>query len=62
MPDALILSAARTPIGWARKGSLTSVDAYELAEVAVTGQSKGHRSLSLTLTTCFSRSPCRAAG
>src|ERR1700731_2489717 len=36
MPDALILSAARTPIGRARKGSLTFVDAYELAEVAVT--------------------------
>ena len=35
MPDALILSAVRTPIGRARKGSLTSVDAYQLAEVAV---------------------------
>jgi acetyl-CoA acetyltransferase family protein len=35
MPEALILSAARTPIGRARKGSLASVDAYELAEVAV---------------------------
>jgi acetyl-CoA acetyltransferase family protein len=35
MPEALILSAARTPIGRARKGSLTSVDAYQLAEVAV---------------------------
>ncbi|MDT5197293.1 MAG: hypothetical protein QOH20_4047 [Mycobacterium sp.] len=35
MPDAFILSAARTPIGRARKGSLTSVDAYQLAEVAV---------------------------
>jgi acetyl-CoA acetyltransferase family protein len=35
MPDAVILSAARTPIGRARKGSLTSVDAYQLAEVAV---------------------------
>jgi acetyl-CoA acetyltransferase family protein len=35
MPDAYILSAARTPIGRARKGSLTSVDAYQLAEVAV---------------------------
>src|ERR1700722_646104 len=33
MPDALILSAARTPIGKARKGSLTSVDAYKLAEL-----------------------------
>jgi acetyl-CoA C-acetyltransferase len=35
MPEALILSAARTPIGRARKGSLASVDAYRLAEVAV---------------------------
>jgi acetyl-CoA C-acetyltransferase len=35
VPDALILAAARTPIGRARKGSLTSVDAYQLAEVAV---------------------------
>ena len=35
MPEALILSAARTPIGRARKGSLKSVDAYQLAEVAV---------------------------
>ncbi|MDT7760692.1 MAG: hypothetical protein QOC63_112 [Mycobacterium sp.] len=35
MPEALILSAARTPIGRASKGSLVSVDAYELAEVAV---------------------------
>ncbi|MBZ4547149.1 acetyl-CoA C-acyltransferase, partial [Mycobacterium avium subsp. hominissuis] len=35
MPDAFILSAARTPIGRARKGSLVSVDAYQLAEIAV---------------------------
>ena len=35
MSEALILSAARTPIGRARKGSLTSIDAYGLAEVAV---------------------------
>src|ERR1700716_2670555 len=35
MPDAFILSAARTPIGRARKGSLTSVDAYQLAEIAI---------------------------
>jgi acetyl-CoA acetyltransferase family protein len=35
MHDAFILSAARTPIGRARKGSLVSVDAYQLAEVAV---------------------------
>ena len=35
MPDAFILSAARTPIGRARKGSLISIDAYQLAEIAV---------------------------
>jgi len=35
MPDAFILSGARTPIGRARKGSLVSLDAYQLAEVAV---------------------------
>jgi acetyl-CoA C-acetyltransferase len=35
MQDAFILSAARTPIGRARKGSLVSVDAYQLAEIAV---------------------------
>jgi acetyl-CoA C-acetyltransferase len=35
MPDALVLSAVRTPIGRARKGSLTTVDAFELAEIAV---------------------------
>jgi len=36
MPDVFVLSAARTPIGRARKGSLTPVDAFALAEVAVT--------------------------
>jgi len=35
MTDALIVSAARTPIGRARKGSLVDVDAFELAKVAV---------------------------
>jgi acetyl-CoA C-acetyltransferase len=35
MTEALILSAARTPIGRARKGALRSVDAYQLAEIAV---------------------------
>jgi acetyl-CoA acetyltransferase family protein len=35
MPDAVVLSAARTPIGRARKGSLANVDAFELAEIAV---------------------------
>lgn len=33
--DAVIVSAARTPIGRARKGSLIGVDAFALAEVAV---------------------------
>jgi acetyl-CoA C-acetyltransferase len=35
MTDALIVSAARTPIGRARKGSLVDVDAFQLARVAV---------------------------
>jgi acetyl-CoA C-acetyltransferase len=35
MPDAFILSAVRTPIGRARKGSLVGVDAFQLAEIAV---------------------------
>jgi acetyl-CoA acetyltransferase family protein len=33
--DAVIVAAARTPIGRARKGSLVGVDAFRLAEVAV---------------------------
>lgn len=35
MTDAVIVSAARTPIGRARKGSLVDVDAFRLAEIAV---------------------------
>ena len=35
MTDAVIVSAARTPIGRAHKGSLVDVDAFQLAEVAV---------------------------
>lgn len=35
MIDAVIVSAARTPIGRAHKGGLVSSDAFELAEVAV---------------------------
>ncbi len=35
MTEAVILSAVRTPIGRARKGSLVDVDAFELAEVVV---------------------------
>jgi acetyl-CoA acetyltransferase family protein len=34
-PDAVILSAARTPIGRSHKGGLVDVDAFALAEVAV---------------------------
>jgi acetyl-CoA acetyltransferase family protein len=33
--DAVIVAAARTPIGRARKGSLVNVDAFELAKIAV---------------------------
>jgi acetyl-CoA C-acetyltransferase len=35
MPEAVIVAAARTPIGRAHKGSLVDVDAFELAETAV---------------------------
>ena len=35
MTDAVIVAAARTPIGRARKGSLVEVDAFELAQIAV---------------------------
>ena len=35
MPEAVIVAAARTPIGRANKGSLVDVDAFTLAEVAV---------------------------
>ena len=35
MTDAVIVSAARTPIGRANKGSLVGVDAFQLAQVAV---------------------------
>jgi acetyl-CoA acetyltransferase family protein len=35
MTDAVILAAARTPIGRANKGSLVDVDAFALAEVVV---------------------------
>jgi len=35
MTDAVIIAAARTPIGRANKGSLVDVDAFELAEVAL---------------------------
>ena len=35
MRDVVIVSAARTPIGTAYKGSLVGVDAYRLAEIAM---------------------------
>jgi acetyl-CoA acetyltransferase family protein len=35
MVEAVIVAAARTPIGRARKGSLTGIDAFQLAEIAV---------------------------
>jgi acetyl-CoA acetyltransferase family protein len=35
MTDAVIVAGARTPIGRAHKGSLVDVDAFQLAEVAV---------------------------
>jgi acetyl-CoA acetyltransferase family protein len=35
MPEAVIVAAARTPIGRANKGSLLDVDAFALAEIAV---------------------------
>jgi acetyl-CoA C-acetyltransferase len=35
MPEAVIVSTARTPIGRANKGSLVDVDAFELARVAI---------------------------
>lgn len=34
MPEAVIVAAARTPIGRAHKGSLVDVDAFELARIA----------------------------
>jgi acetyl-CoA C-acetyltransferase len=33
--DAVVVAAARTPIGRARKGSLVDVDAFQLAQIAV---------------------------
>jgi acetyl-CoA C-acetyltransferase len=35
MPEAVIVAAARTPIGRAHKGTLVDVDAFELGETAV---------------------------
>jgi acetyl-CoA acetyltransferase len=35
MNEAVIIAAARTPIGRARKGTLAGVDAFALAEVVL---------------------------
>src|ERR1700730_18780037 len=35
MPEAVIVSALRTPIGTARKGTLRDTDAYQLADHVV---------------------------
>ena len=35
MPDAIIVSALRTPIGTTMKGTLRDADAYQLAEHVV---------------------------
>ena len=35
MPDAVIVAAARTPIGTARKGSLQNLSAFDLARLAI---------------------------
>lgn len=35
MPDTVIVSAVRTPIGRARKGAVNELDAVKLAEIAV---------------------------
>src|SRR3954470_19136298 len=35
MPDAVIVAAARTPIGTARKGTLLDVSAFDLAKYVV---------------------------
>ena len=37
MKNPVIVAAVRTPIGRARKGSLVTKDAFQLAEVAVRG-------------------------
>ena len=59
--EAVIVSAARTPIGRARKGSLVDVDAFRLAEVAVGRPSRARASPPPTSTTSCWPSRCRAA-
>ncbi|GAA2737388.1 thiolase family protein [Actinocorallia aurantiaca] len=41
MPEAVIVSALRTPIGTARKGTLRDTNAYDLAHHIVTAAAKG---------------------
>ena len=62
MPEAVIVAAARTPIGRAHKGSLVDVDAFGLGRVAV-GQAvlAAPGSTPPTSTTSCSASRCRAA-
>lgn len=47
MTEAVIVAAARTPIGRAHKGSLVDVDAFELAQVAV-GEAINRSAIPLT--------------
>ena len=62
MTEAVIVAAARTPIGRARKGSLIDVDAFRLAEIAVgEAVSRARASTPPTSTTSCSASRCRAA-
>ena len=42
MPDAVIVAAARTAIGTARKGTLVDVSAFDLAKYAVAETLKGY--------------------
>ena len=51
MTDAVIVAAARTPIGRAHKGSLVDVDAFELGKVAVGAPSTAPASRPRTSTT-----------
>ena len=59
--EAVIVAAARTPIGRARKGSLVGVDAFQLAEVAVGAALERSASAPTTSTTSCSPSRSRAA-
>ena len=43
MPEAVIVSALRTPIGTARKGTLRDTTAFELADHVVRAAARGTR-------------------